>query len=139
MVCYEYMTEHGYRVGREQTGHIIFSKYARIGDGVLPSLRLMEVMQAQKLPLSRLGEGMTVYSQTLVNVRVQDRKAAQEDPEAQAAVRAAEEALGDSGCVLVRESGTEPLVRAMVEAESQNRCREMAEDVTKVLREKWAG
>ena len=136
---YEYMTEHGCRIGGEQSGHIIFSKYARTGDGILTSLKLMEVMQAKKLPLSRLAEGMTVYPQTLVNVRVKDKRAAQEDPEVRAAVKAAEEALGDAGRILVRESGTEPLVRVMVEAESQDRCRELAESVAGVLREKWAG
>ncbi len=135
---YEYMTEHGCRIGGEQSGHIIFSKYARTGDGILTSLKLMEVMMAKKLPLSRLAEGMTVYPQTLVNVRVRDKKAAQEDPAVQAAVEAAAAALGDGGRILVRESGTEPLVRVMVEAESQARCQELAEGVAKVLREKWA-
>lgn len=79
-------------------------------------------MQTKKLPLSRLVEGMTVYPQTLFNVRVWDKKAVQEDPEARAAVKAVEEVLGDSGCILVR---------VMVEVESQDRCRELAEGVAK--------
>lgn len=83
----------------------------------------MEVIQTKQLPLSHLGEGMTVYPQTLVNVRVRDRKATQENPEVRATVRATEEALGDSDRVLVWESGTEPLGWVMVETESQNRCR----------------
>ena len=131
---YEYMTEHGCRIGGEQSGHIIFSKYARTGDGILTSLKLMEVMLAKKLPLSRLTEGMTVYPQVLVNVRVKDKKAAQEDTAVQAAVQAVLEELGDTGRILVRESGTEPVVRVMVEAESEARCRELTDRVVSVIK-----
>ena len=135
---YEYMVEHGCRIGGEQSGHIIFSKYARTGDGILTSLKLMEVMMAKKLPLSRLKEGMTIYPQVLINVRVRDKQAAQADPAVQAAVKAVEERLGDTGRILVRESGTEPLVRVMVEAETEAVCQELAESVAAVLRENWA-
>ena len=135
---YEYMVEHGCRIGGEQSGHIIFSKYARTGDGILTSLKLMEVMLAKKLPLSRLKEGMTIYPQVLINVRVRDKQAAQADPAVQAAVKAVEERLGDTGRILVRESGTEPLVRVMVEAETEAVCQELAESVAAVLRENWA-
>ena len=135
---YEYMVEHGCRIGGEQSGHIIFSKYARTGDGILTSLKLMEVMMAKKLPLSRLKEGMTIYPQVLINVRVKDKRAAQADPAVQAAVKAVEERLGDTGRILVRESGTEPLVRVMVEAETEAVCQELAESVAAVLRENWA-
>ena len=131
---YEYMTEHGCRIGGEQSGHIIFSKYARTGDGILTSLKLMEVMMAKKEPLSRLKEGMTVYPQVLINVRVKDKQAAQEDPAVKAAVKAAEAELGDSGRILVRESGTEPLVRVMVEAETKERCQTLAEGVAQTIR-----
>ena len=136
---YEYMVEHGCRIGGEQSGHIIFSKYARTGDGILTSLKLMEAMQAKKLPLSRLAEGMTVYPQTLINVRVKDKKTAQEDPAVKAAVEAAAAELGDGGRILVRESGTEPVVRVMVEAESQERCQALAEGVVSVIRERGHG
>ena len=132
---YEYMTEHGCRIGGEQSGHIIFSKYARTGDGILTSLKLMEVMLAKKLPLSRLTEGMTVYPQVLVNVRVKDKKASQEDPAVQAAVQAVSEELGDTGRILVRESGTEPVIRVMVEAESEARCRELTDRVVSVIKD----
>ena len=135
---YEYMVEHGCRIGGEQSGHIIFSKYARTGDGILTSLKLMEVMMAKKLPLSRLKEGMTIYPQVLINVRVRDKQAAQADPAVQAAVKAVEERLGDTGRILVRESGTEPLVRVMVEAETEAVCQELAESAAAVLRENWA-
>ena len=135
---YEYMVEHGCRIGGEQSGHIIFSKYARTGDGILTSLKLMEVMMAKKLPLSRLKEGMTIYPQVLINVRVRDKQAAQADPAVQAAVKAVEERLGDTGRMLVRESGTEPLVRVMVEAETEAVCQELAESAAAVLRENWA-
>lgn len=89
---------------------------------------------ARKERLSKLAEPVKIYPQVLVNVRVQDKRAAQEDPAVQAAVRDVEAALGDAGRILVRESGTEPLVRVMVEAESQDRCRDLAEQVAEVIR-----
>lgn len=131
---YENMMNNGHRIGGEQSGHIIFSKYARTGDGILTALKVMEVMLAKKLPLSRLTEGMTVYPQVLINVRVRDKKTAQEDPAVQAAVQAVAEELGSTGRILARESGTEPLVRVMVEAESEARCRELAERVVETIR-----
>ena len=131
---YEYMVQNGNRIGGEQSGHIIFSKYARTGDGILTSLKIMEVMLAKKLPLSRLAEPVTIYPQVLINVRVKDKRAAQEDPAVKAAVEAVAAELGDTGRILVRESGTEPLVRVMVEAESQDRCQALAERVVDVIR-----
>ena len=136
---YENMVQNGHRIGGEQSGHIIFSKYARTGDGILTALKVMEVMLAKKMPLSRLAEPMTVYPQVLINVRVKDKKAAQEDPAVQAAVQAVADELGDTGRILVRESGTEPLVRVMVEAESEDRCRELAERVVEVIRAQGHG
>ena len=133
---YEHMVRHGDRIGGEQSGHIIFSKYARTGDGILTSLKIMEVMLAKKLPLSRLAEPVTVYPQVLINVRVKDKKAAQEDPDVQASVQAVADELGDTGRILVRESGTEPLVRVMVEAETKERCQELAERVADIIRAK---
>jgi len=131
---YENMMKNGHRIGGEQSGHIIFSKYARTGDGILTSLKLMQVMLAKKSTLSRLCEGMTVYPQVLINVRVKDKKTAQDDPAVQAAVKAVADELGDSGRILVRESGTEPLVRVMVEAETQDLCQTLAMRVVDVIK-----
>ncbi len=133
---YEHMVQHGDRIGGEQSGHIIFSKYARTGDGILTALKIMEVMLAKKLPLSRLAEPVTIYPQVLINVRVKDKKVAQEDPDVQASVQAVADELGGTGRILVRESGTEPLVRVMVEAETKERCQELAERVVTVIRDK---
>ncbi len=130
---YESMVRGGHRIGGEQSGHIIFSKYARTGDGILTALKVMEVMLARKAPLSRLAAPVTIYPQVLVNVRVKDKKAAQEDPEVRAAVEAAAAELGDAGRILVRESGTEPLVRVMVEAPDQAQCRKLAQGVADVI------
>lgn len=133
---YEHMVQHGDRIGGEQSGHIIFSKYARTGDGVLTSLKVMEVMLTKKLPLSRLAEPVKIYPQVLINVRVKDKKAAQDDPDVQAAVQTVTDKLGDTGRILVRESGTEPLVRVMVEAPSEEQCRTLAQSVVDVICEK---
>ncbi len=133
---YEYMMMNGCRIGGEQSGHIIFSKYASTGDGILTSLKIMEVMMAKKKTLSQLCEGFTVYPQVLKNVRVADKAAAQADPEVQAAVAEASARLGDSGRILVRESGTEPLVRVMVEAESQEVCEKLTDLVVDTIKRK---
>ena len=121
---YEYMTQNGCRLGGEQSGHIIFSKYASTGDGILTSLKMMEVMMAKKKTMSQLCEGLTIYPQILKNIKVADKALAQNDPDVQRAVAEVAEKLGDSGRILVRESGTEPLIRVMVEAESEEQCRE---------------
>ena len=131
---YEYMTEHGCRIGGEQSGHIIFTKYASTGDGILTSLKMMEVLCAKKEPMSKLCEGFRMYPQVLENVRVRDKAAAQNDPAVQAAVQKVADALGDTGRILVRESGTEPLIRVMVEAESDELCRKYVGEVTAVIR-----
>ncbi len=133
---YEYMMENGCRLGGEQSGHIIFSKYASTGDGILTSLKMMEVMMAKKKTMSQLCEGLTIYPQVLKNIRVTDKRTAQEDPDVQAAVSQVAAALGDTGRILVRESGTEPLVRVMVEAPSQDLCEEYVETVLAVIRQK---
>ena len=130
---YEYMSANGCRLGGEQSGHIIFSKYASTGDGILTSLKLMEVMLAKKQKLSALCEGLTIYPQVLENVRVKDKAAAQNDPAVQAAVAEVAEALGDTGRILVRESGTEPLIRVMVEAESDELCHSYVDRVVDVI------
>ena len=131
---YEYMTKNDCRIGGEQSGHIIFSKYASTGDGILTSLKMMEALVASKKKMSELSEGFNFFPQVLENVRVQDKAAAQNDPDVQAAVREVAEKLGSSGRVLVRESGTEPLIRVMVEAENRDTCQECVDQIVDVIR-----
>ena len=133
---YEYMMKNGCRLGGEQSGHIIFPKYASTGDGILTSLKMMEVMMAKKKTMSQLCEGLTIYPQVLKNVKVADRRAAQDDPDVRAAIAEAAAGLGDTGRILVRESGTEPLVRVMVEAETEAMCREYVDHVLDTIRRK---
>ena len=133
---YEYMTKNGCRIGGEQSGHIIFSKYASTGDGILTSLKMMEVMLARKKKMSELSEGFTVYPQVLKNIRVYNKAEAQNDNDVQAAVKAVAEKLGDSGRILVRESGTEPVIRVMVEAESEETCQKYVDEVIAVIKAK---
>ena len=133
---YEYMMMNGCRIGGEQSGHIIFSKYASTGDGILTSLKMMEVMMAKKKTLSQLCEGFAFYPQVLKNVRVADKKEAQADPDVQQAVAEVTAKLGDSGRILVRESGTEPVVRVMVEAESETVCQEYVDYVVDTIKRK---
>ena len=133
---YEYMTKNGCRIGGEQSGHIIFSKYASTGDGILTSLKMMEVMLARKKKMSELSEGFTVYPQVLKNIRVLNKAEAQNDNDVQAAVKAVAEKLGDSGRILVRESGTEPVIRVMVEAESEETCQKYVDEVIAVIKAK---
>ncbi len=133
---YEYMMANGCRIGGEQSGHIIFSKYASTGDGILTSLKMMEVMMAKKKTMSQLCDGLTIYPQVLKNVRVADKAVAQADPDVQAAVSEIASRLGDSGRILVRESGTEPLVRVMVEASTQEMCQEYVDFVVNAIKRK---
>ena len=133
---YEYMTKNSCRIGGEQSGHIIFSKYASTGDGILTSLKMMEVMMAKKKKMSELAEPLKIYPQVLENIRVTDKKAAQQDGDVQAAVKAVAQELGESGRILVRESGTEPLVRVMVEAADEGICRRYVDSVINVIRSK---
>ena len=133
---YEYMMMNSCRLGGEQSGHIIFSKHASTGDGILTSLKVMEAMLAKKKTLSQLCEGFTFYPQVLKNIRVRSKPEAQNDPDVQAAVSEVARLLGDSGRILVRESGTEPVIRVMVEAESQDICNEYVDKVIAVIRAK---
>ena len=133
---YEYMMQNNCRIGGEQSGHIIFSKYASTGDGLLTSLKMMEVMLAKKKTLSQLCQGLTIYPQVLKNVRVADKAAAQADPDVQAAVAEVAARLGDTGRILVRESGTEPVIRVMVEAESDAVCHEYVDLVVDTIHRK---
>ena len=130
---YDYMVQKGCRLGGEQSGHIIIQKYATTGDGILTSLKLMEVMIGKKKKLSELCEGMTLYPQVLKNIRVRSKPEAKMDPEVQKAVEEVALSLGDNGRILLRESGTEPVIRVMVEATQEELCREYADRVIDVI------
>ena len=133
---YEYMMMNSCRLGGEQSGHIIFSKHASTGDGILTSLMVMEVMMSRKKTLSELCQGFTFYPQVLKNVRVANKANAQNDEDVQAAVSQVAAALGDTGRILVRESGTEPVIRVMVEAENHETCEKYVDQVVDVIRRK---
>ena len=133
---YECMSENGYRIGGEQSGHIIFSKYATTGDGIITALKMMEVMLAKKKTLSELAAPLVVYPQVLKNIRVTDKTQAQDDADVKAAVEAVANALGADGRILVRESGTEPVVRVMVEAGSTEECEKYVDQVIEVIKSK---
>ena len=133
---YENMVQNGHRIGGEQSGHIIFTKYATTGDGILTSLKMMEVMLAKDKPLSELAAPVVFYPQVLKNVRVKSKPDAQNDPDVQAQVQKVADALGDDGRILVRESGTEPVIRVMVEAGSDQICEENVDSVIKVISDK---
>ena len=133
---YEYMKEHGCIIGGEQSGHIIFSKYASTGDGILTSLKMMQAMIGSKKTLSELAEPFKVYPQVLVNVRVKNKTEAQNDPDVKEAVEKASEILGTSGRMLVRESGTEPLIRVMAEAQTEEECHRCVDMVVDIIKAK---
>ena len=133
---YENMVENGHRIGGEQSGHIIFTKYATTGDGILTSLKMMEVLLARGKKMSELAEPVKFYPQVLKNVRVKSKPDAQNDPDVQAAVKKVAEELGDNGRILVRESGTEPVIRVMVEADTDEICEKYVDDVIEVIKAK---
>ena len=128
------MMQNGHSIGGEQSGHIIFSKHATTGDGILTSLKIMEVIIEKKLPLSTLTSEVKIYPQVLKNVRVYDKKEARENPEVVKVIKKVEEALGEDGRILVRESGTEPVVRVMVEASTDEICNQYVDEVIAVMR-----
>ena len=133
---YENMLKNGHVLGGEQSGHIIFSKHARTGDGILTAIMLMEVMMETKKTMSELAKPVEIYPQKLTNVRVADKAAAQADPDVAAAVDAVANALGTTGRILVRESGTEPVIRVMVEAKTQEMCDTYVNQVVEVIKAK---
>ena len=133
---YENMVTNGHRIGGEQSGHIIFTKYATTGDGILTSLKMMEVLLAKEKPMSELAAPVVFYPQVLKNVYVKSKAEAQNDPDVQAAVARVGEELGDEGRILVRESGTEPVIRVMVEAGSDETCAKYVDQVIDVIKEK---
>lgn len=127
------MMDAGHSLGGEQSGHIIFNKYAVTGDGVLTSLMLMEVMLEKKTKLSELRKDLKIYPQLLKNVKVADKATAINDPDVQNAAKEAEKALLGNGRILIRESGTEPLIRVMAEAETQELCEEYVNKIIAIL------
>ena len=133
---YENMVKTGNRIGGEQSGHTIFLKYETTGDGILTSLKLMEVMIAKNQPMSKLAAPVVFYPQVLKNVRVKSKPDAQNDPDVQAAVQRVADELGDTGRILVRESGTEPVIRVMVEAGTNEICEKYVDSVIDVIRAK---
>lgn len=130
---YERMNEHGYRLGGEQSGHIIFKKYATTGDGILTAIKMMEVLLEKKESMSRLAGEVEIYPQMLKNLPVTDKKAVMEDGRVREAVSQAERELGEDGRILVRESGTEPVIRVMAEAQSEEVCRLYVERISAVI------
>ncbi|MCI8533268.1 MAG: phosphoglucosamine mutase [Lachnospiraceae bacterium] len=131
---FENMMENGYRLGGEQSGHIIFSKHATTGDGILTSLKVMEVLLEKKTTLGTLASEVKIYPQLLQNLEVTDKKAVLEHPEVKEAIREVEQALGTDGRILVRESGTEPLLRVMVEATTQELCEKYVSKVIDTMK-----
>lgn len=133
---YENMAQNGYRLGGEESGHIIFKKYATTGDGILTAIKMMEVMLEKKMPLSELAAPFKVYPQVLENVRVTDKSVVNADADIQAEVEAVAKELGDNGRILVRESGTEPVIRVMVEAGDDETCKKYVSRVVDLIKSK---
>lgn len=133
---YENMVNNGHCIGGEQSGHIIFSKHATTGDGILTSLKVMETMVEKKKTLAQLIEPVTIYPQLLKNVKVRSKKEAKEDEDVQAVVDKVTKELGDNGRILLRESGTEPVIRVMVEASSDAVCQKYVNEVIDVIKAK---
>lgn len=131
---YQYMKENNCCLGGEQSGHIIFSKYASTGDGILTSLKMMQVIMSTEKKLSELAEPLKVYPQVLENVRVKNKSEAMNDKDVLEAIEKAGKSLGDSGRILVRESGTEPLVRVMAEASDEETCKKYVNGIIDVLK-----
>jgi phosphoglucosamine mutase len=132
---YENMMANGHSLGGEQSGHIIFSKHATTGDGILTSLKVMEVMIEKKMKLSELLKELYIYPQVLKNVEVYDKKSAKEDSKVQDAIQKVADVLSEEGRILVRESGTECKIRVMVEAKSNEQCEKYVDSVIHVLKE----
>lgn len=133
---YECMRNNDYRLGGEESGHIIFSKYATTGDGILTSIKLMEVMISSKKKMSELTSPVTIYPQCLKNIKVISKPEARADEDVQAEVNKVAEALGNDGRILLRESGTEPVIRVMVEAKSDLLAEKYVDQVIDVIKKK---
>lgn len=133
---YECMKKEGHFLGGEQSGHIIFSKYATTGDGLLTSLKIMEIMIAKGCPVSKLAGELTLFPQVLVNLKVDDKQTVLGDEDIAACINNIQKKLGKNGRVLVRASGTEPLIRIMIEAETKDVCDRFAEQIVTKIKEK---
>lgn len=133
---FECMKEHSYSLGGEQSGHIIFNDHANTGDGLLTAMKLLEIMVNKKQSLKALSEGLFIYPQLLINTPVNDKHAALENKELLAIVDEVADALGEEGRILVRPSGTEPLVRVMVEAKTDELCEKYVNQVVNFINEK---
>ena len=131
---YECMRDNGHLLGGEQSGHIIFSKYATTGDGMLTAIKVMQAMITREQPLSKLVEPFEVYPQVLRNVRVKDKEAALSHPDVKNAIQAAQQMLGGEGRVLVRKSGTEPVIRVMAEAHTKESCEQCVNGIINAMR-----
>ena len=131
---YENMVQNGHSLGGEQSGHIIFSKHATTGDGILTSLKIMEVLLERKTTLGTIASEVKIYPQLLENLRVTDKDIVLNHPDVLAAEKEVEEALGENGRILVRASGTEPLLRVMVEAETQELCKKYVKKVIDTMK-----
>ena len=130
---YEAMQKNGYRLGGEESGHIIFSKYATTGDGLITAIKIMEAFIESKLPISKLVEDFKMYPQITKNVRVEDKNAVLADSDVLAAKKEVEDILGTDGRILLRKSGTEPLIRVMVEAPEKEECDKLCGKVVDVI------
>lgn len=133
---YESMKKNGFCIGGEESGHIIFSKFATTGDGILTSLKMMEVMLDSKKKMSELAQGLVIYPQKLVNVRVKDKEAALTDPDVKNVIDEVSDKLSNMGRVLVRKSGTEPVIRVMAEAETMEVCDSCVSRIVDVIKSK---
>ena len=129
------MDENGYELGGEQSGHIIYKKFANTGDGILTSLKLMEAMIEEKTDIASLRRDLKIYPQKLVNVKVKDKEETLGNEEVQAKIKAVEDKLQDGGRVLVRKSGTEPLIRVMVEAETEKSAEEAVNEIVEKIKD----
>ena len=131
----ECMVKEGFTLGGEQSGHIIFSEYATTGDGLLTALKLLEVMKKTGKSIIELSEGLKIYPQLLVNVRVKDKEAVMKEPAILNEIEQVSKELEGNGRILVRPSGTEPLVRVMAEAETDEICHDLVYRIVKLIEE----
>ena len=136
---YECMQEKNYALGGEQSGHIILKKYATTGDGLLTAIMMMEEICDSKQTLAELAEPVTLYPQYTQNVRVKDKAAVLADEKVKAQLKAVEDKIAGNGRALLRQSGTEPVIRVMIESESEELCKEYAASIVAVILEEGHG
>ena len=132
------MQRDGLSLGGEESGHIIFSRYASTGDGLITAIKVMEVLVESKRPSNELCRDFRMYPQYLVNVKTMNKDAVMTDKDVLDAISAAEKMLGEKGRVLLRKSGTEPVVRVMAEAETHTLCKETVEGIVHLIEKKYS-